>query len=177
MRIGGRTIGGRTIRRPEVDLRAILVACAAVLFVAAVAAGSLTYYSWWSDRQADRARTDAVAAAQRTLEAMFSYDYRTVETELPKAVDDLDGSFKSDYLKIIKESIIPGAKEKQLTVQATVSAAGVVSAKRDHAVILAYLNQVTTGKDSPQGNLTASRVRVIMAKHGGHWLADQVTPI
>jgi Mce-associated membrane protein len=53
----------------------------------------------------------------------------------------------------------------------------VVSAARTHAVVLVYLNQVTTGKDTPQGTVTASRVRVTLDRHAGHWPAGQVTPI
>jgi Mce-associated membrane protein len=108
---------------------------------------------------------------------MFTYDYKTVDTELPKAADNLTPSFKNDYLKLINQAIAPGAKQKQLTVQATTQAAGVVSADRSHAVVLLYLNQVTTSKDSPQGVVTPSRVRVSLDKDNGHWLVAQVTPI
>lgn len=159
------------------NLRRILFACAAALFLAAAVAGTLTWYDYRSDRQAEQARADATAAARRTLEAMFSYDYKSIDTELPKVVDNLEGSFRDDYSKIITGSIIPGAKQKELTVQATAEAAGVVSAAADHAVVLVYLNQVTTGKDIPKGTITASRVRVVLDKNNGRWLAAQVTPI
>ncbi|MFI5780154.1 h domain protein [Nocardia sp. NPDC051570] len=161
----------------RIRLRPLVFATAAVLFVAAAVAGSLTGYRYWSDRQTEQARTDSAAAARHTMEAMFSYDFRSVDTELPKVVDNLDGGFRDIYAKIIHDEIIPGAKQKQLTVQATAQAAGVISAQRDHAVILVFLNQVTTSKDAPKGTVTSSRVRVNMDKAGGRWLAAQVTPI
>ncbi|MGH8880948.1 MAG: h domain protein, partial [Stackebrandtia sp.] len=85
--------------------------------------------------------------------------------------------FRKDYLKLVNEVIAKGAKEKELTVKANTEAGGVVSVDRSHAVVLLYLNQITTGKDSPQGTVTPSRVRVSMDKQDGRWLASAVTPI
>ncbi|WP_024800803.1 h domain protein [Nocardia sp. BMG51109] len=158
-------------------LRPVLFVAATVLVVAAAAVASLTGFRYWSDHQAEQARVDSVAAARRTVEAMFTYDFNTVDKELPKAADNLTPSFRNDYLKLINQAIAPGAKEKQLTVHATAQSAGVVSAERSHATVLVYLNQVTTSKDSPQGNVTPSRVRVAVDKDDGRWLVGQVTPI
>lgn len=108
---------------------------------------------------------------------MFSYEHTTVETELPKAADNLADPFRKDYLTLIEKAIVPGAKEKQLTVAATTQAAGIVSADRAHAVVMLYLNQVTTSKDSPQGTTSGSRVRVEMDKSDDRWLVASVTPI
>ncbi|WP_040818034.1 h domain protein [Nocardia jiangxiensis] len=155
----------------------ILTAVAAVLLVAAVTVGVFTGIRFWNDRQAEQARSASVDAARHTVSAMFTYDFNNVDTQLPKAAEALTPSFKSDYLKLIDQAIAPGAKQKQLTVQATTQAAGVVSADRSHAVVLLYLNQVTTSKDSPQGTVTPSRVRVSLENDGGHWLVGQVTPI
>ncbi len=155
----------------------ILLAAAGVLLIAAVAVGAFTGYRFWNDRQAEQARSASVDAARRTVAAMFTYDFNSVDTQLPKAADALTPAFKSDYLKLVDKAIAPGAKQKQLTVQATTQAAGVVSADSSHAVVLLYLNQVTTSKDSPQGTVTPSRVRVSLEKDDGHWLVGQVSPI
>ncbi|WP_433713219.1 h domain protein [Nocardia sp. CA-084685] len=170
MRGGGRVTGGRR--------RLILVASAIALVIVALAAiCGVTGYKYWNDRKSEQARTQAVPAAQRTVEAMFTYNFKTVDAELPKAADNLGGSFRDDYLKLIKEAIAPGAKEKELNVQATTQATGVVSAEPAHAVVLLYLNQVSTGKDSPQANISTSRVRVSLDKNDGRWLVSAVTPI
>ncbi|WP_280266458.1 h domain protein [Nocardia wallacei] len=158
-------------------LRTILIACAAVLLVAAAVVGGLTGFTVWSDNQVENARADSVAAARRTVQAMFTYDFHTVDTELPKVGDSLTPTFRKDYLKLVNDVIAKGAKEKELSVQANTQAAGVVSADRSHAVVLIYLNQVTTSKDAPQGNVTPSRVRVSLDKEDGHWLVGQVNPI
>ncbi|NKY53178.1 h domain protein [Nocardia vermiculata] len=158
-------------------LRPILIVSAAVLFVAALAVGGFTGFTYWSDQQTENARTDSVDAARRTVQAMFSYDYHTVDKELPKSADNLTPEFRKDYLKLVNEVIAKGAKEKELTVKANTQASGVVTVDRSHAVVLVYLNQITTGKDSPQGAVTPSRVRVSMDKQDGRWLASEVTPI
>ncbi|TQM29031.1 h domain protein [Nocardia bhagyanarayanae] len=158
--------------------RGLIVAGAAgAVALAAVIVMAINGFGYWSDRQDEQARQDAVTAADRAVSAMFSYDFASVDTELPKAADNLSADFREDYLKLITQAIAPGAKEKQLTVKATTQASGVVSADRDHAVVLLYLNQVTTSKESPQGTTTGSRVRVTLDKTDDRWLVDAVTPI
>ncbi|WP_431956121.1 h domain protein [Nocardia lijiangensis] len=155
----------------------IAAGIAGAVALAAVIVMAINGFGYWSDRQDEQARQDAVTAADRAVSAMFSYDFASVDTELPKAADNLSADFREDYLKLITQAIAPGAKEKQLTVRATTQASGVVSADRDHAVVLLYLNQVTTSKESPQGTTTGSRVRVALDKSDDRWLVDSVTPI
>ncbi|MCP2317273.1 Mce-associated membrane protein [Nocardia amikacinitolerans] len=155
----------------------IAAGAAGAVALAAVIVMAINGFGYWSDRQEERARQDAVTAADRAVSAMFTYDFASVDTELPKAADNLSADFREDYLKLIAQAIAPGAKEKQLTVKATTQASGVVSADRDHAVVLLYLNQVTTSKESPQGTTTGSRVRVTLDKTDDRWLVDAVTPI
>ncbi|MCM6772922.1 h domain protein [Nocardia sp. CDC159] len=159
-------------------MRLILIRVIAVGLIAlSLGSAWYLYHSYRADTQAEQARTDSVAAARRTVEGMFTYDFHSVDTELPKIANNLAPGFRDDYLKLINQAIVPGAKEKQLTVQATAQAAGIVSAQRSHAVVLVYLNQVTTSKDSPQGTVTPSRVRVSLDRRDGQWLVAQVTPI
>ncbi|WP_330183660.1 h domain protein [Nocardia sp. NBC_01503] len=157
--------------------RTILVASAVILFVAAVAAASFTGFRYWSDVQSESARTDAVAAAQHTVETMSSYQYETVDKEMPKAADNMTGDLRDTYLKLIQQTVIPTAKEKKINVQATVQASGVISTDRDHAAVLIFMNQVTTSDSLPQGTITSSRLRVELTKDGSHWLATAVTPV
>lgn len=155
----------------------ILLAVLGVVVAAAAVIGGVNGYRYWDDRQAEQARKDAVATATRTVEAMFTYSPQTVDTDLRKSADNLTGDFREDYLTLIDKQIAPGAKEKQLTVTATTQAGGVVSADRSHAVVLLFLNQVMTSKDTPQGTTTGSRVRVSLAKTDSRWLVEAVTPV
>ncbi|WP_405167505.1 h domain protein [Nocardia sp. NBC_01499] len=155
----------------------ILLAALSVLALAAAVVLGVSGFKIWNDHQTEQARTDAVAAASRTVSAMFTYDFQTVDKELPKTADNLSPKFRADYLKLIEQAIAPGAKEKQLNVKATTQAGGVVSADKSHVVVLLFLNQVTTSKDSPEGTTTGSRVRATVDKDGDRWLVDQVTPV
>ncbi|MFD3596381.1 h domain protein [Nocardia sp. NPDC058640] len=157
-------------------LRVVFGVLAAAGLVAAVVLG-VSGFRLWEQSKVEQARTDAMSTAGRTVSAMFTYEPATVDTELPRAADNLTAEFRTEYLKLIEQAIAPGAKEKQLTVKATTQAEGVVSAEPEHAVVLLYLNQLTTSKDSPQGATSGSRVRVTLDKTDNRWLVAQVTPI
>ncbi|WP_446224155.1 h domain protein [Nocardia sp. IBHARD005] len=157
-------------------IKIVFSALAAIGVVAAVVLGISGYQLWQQDKT-DQARTDAMTTAGRTVSAMFTYEPATVDTELPRAADNLTEQFRAEYLKLVEQAIAPGAKEKQLTVKATTQAEGVVSAEPEHAVVLLYLNQLTTSKDSPEGATSGSRVRVTLDKAGNRWLVAQVTPV
>ncbi|MEU7630797.1 h domain protein [Nocardia sp. NPDC049220] len=155
----------------------VLLGIVGVVVAASVVIGGVNGYRYWDDRQVEQSREDAVATAGRTVEAMFTYNPQTVDTELRKSADNLGGSFHDDYLTLIDKQIAPGAKEKQLTVTATTQASGVISADRDRAEVLLFLNQVMTSKDTPQGTTTGSRVRVVLAKQDSRWLVEAVDPV
>ncbi|MFC9892740.1 h domain protein [Nocardia sp. NPDC127579] len=155
----------------------IAAVVAGVLVAASLVVIGFNGYRYWEDRKAEQVRTEIVDVAGRSVAAMFTYDFATVDKELPKAAEALSPKFRADYLKLINQAIAPGAKEKQLTVRATTQAGGIVSAETEHAVVLLFLNQVTTSKDSPQGTTTGSRVRVALDKSEDRWLVDAVTPV
>ncbi len=157
-------------------IKIVFSALAAIGVVAAVVLGISGYQLWQQDKT-DQARADAMSTASRTVSAMFTYEPATVDTELPRAADNLTEEFRAEYMKLVEQAIAPGAKEKQLTVKATTQAEGVVSAEPEHAVVLLYLNQLTTSKESPEGATSGSRVRVTLDKSDNRWLVAQVTPV
>lgn len=157
-------------------IKIVFGALAAAGLIAAIVLGVSGYQLWQQDKT-EQARTDAMSTASRTVSAMFTYEPATVDTELPRAADNLTESFRAEYLKLIEQAIAPGAKEKQLTVKATTQAEAVVSADAEKAVILLYLNQLTTSKDAPEGTTSGSRVRVSLDKADNRWLVSQVTPV
>lgn len=157
-------------------IKIVFGALAAAGLIASIVLGVSGYQLWQQDKT-EQARTDAMSTASRTVSAMFTYEPATVDTELPRAADNLTESFRAEYLKLIEQAIAPGAKEKQLTVKATTQAEAVVSADAEKAVILLYLNQLTTSKDAPEGTTSGSRVRVSLDKADNRWLVSQVTPV
>ena len=158
-------------------LTLLAVGISGVLVAASLVVGGFFGYRYWDQERAEKSRTEVVDVAGRSVAAMFTYDYNTVDKELPKAADALTPKFRDDYLKLITQAIAPGAKDKQLTVRATTQASGVIKADRGHAEVLLFLNQITTSKENAQGTSTGSRVRVTLDKSGDHWLVDAVTPV
>lgn len=158
-------------------LRIVLAAVAALLVLALAVGVGVLFYQHRQDVATEQARTDAVRAASEQAVAMLSYDYNRVDDQLAAAGDGLTGSFRDDYQKLADEIIAPGAKEKKLTVQVSVQGAAPVSASPDDAVVLLYLNQVTTSADAPDAATTGSRVRMEMQKVDGRWLTERLTPI
>lgn len=119
---------------------------------------------------------ETVQAATDGAIAMLAYRSDTVDKDLPAAADRLTGPFRDDYLKLINEVVIPGAKEKHISTAVTVPAAASVSTSANHAEALIFVNQATTiGDGSPANSI--SSVRVILDRVGERWLISQFEPI
>ena len=150
-----------------------------ILPVIAMLLGAAAGYLKWEDssrREAETARSQAVAAAKDSTVALLSYKPDTVEKDLGAARDRLTGTFLDAYTQLVNTVVIPGAKEKKISALATVPAAAPVSAKADRAVVLLFVDQtVTVGSDAPTN--TTSSVRVTLDKVGGRWLISAFDPI
>ena len=133
----------------------------------------------WQDPSAggaQAARTESVQAATDGTIALLSYRADTVEKDLEAARSRLTGTFLNAYTSLTHEVVIPGAKQKQISAVATVPAASSISASTNHAVVLLFVNQsLIIGQDAPTN--TASGVRVILDKVGGHWLISGFDPV
>ncbi|GAA4490002.1 hypothetical protein GCM10023094_52490 [Rhodococcus olei] len=163
---------------PKGDSRTRVLAVVVGILVLALAIGvGLLLKGYLTDRATEQARTDAVAAASDQAAKMLSYNYNEVDQQLAAAADGLTGDFRDEYTKLVEGTIAPGAKEKKLTVQATVQAGSIVSATPDDAVVLLFVNQVTTSSDVPDAATTGSRVRMEMHKDGDRWLTGRLTPV
>jgi Mce-associated membrane protein len=150
-----------------------------ILPVLALLFGAAAGYLKWQDssrRDAAAAAVAAVAAAKDSTIALLSYKPDTVDKDLGAARDRLTGSFLDAYTQLVNNVVIPGAKEKKISAQASVPAAASVSAKPDHAVVLLFVDQtVVVGADAPTN--TASSVRVTLDKVGERWLISGFDPI
>ncbi|AOW95022.1 h domain protein [Rhodococcus sp. WMMA185] len=155
----------------------VLKIVAAVVVVALAAVVGFLSYDRWQDDLAQQARTEAVEAAKDQAVAMLAYDFTDVDDQLASAADGLTGGFRDEYTTLVRDTIGPGAKEKQLTVQVSVQAAAPVSTTPTEAVVLLYLNQITTSAEAPEARTSGSRVRVSLQKIDDRWLVDRLTPV
>ncbi|MCV7220297.1 hypothetical protein H7I95_05090 [Mycolicibacterium elephantis] len=118
----------------------------------------------------------SVSAATEATTAMLSYRADHAAEDLSKASERMTGEFRDEFIKLINEVVIPGAKEKRISAVATVPAAAAVSASADRAEVLVYINQTTTVGDEPPTESTSS-ARVEMEKVGNRWLIADFEPI
>ncbi|MUL74530.1 hypothetical protein FZI94_00515 [Mycobacterium sp. CBMA226] len=141
-------------------------------------AGGAGYLKWQNEiaRQSQLAAAQSVSAATEAATAMLSYQANTADKQLNAARERLTGRFRDEYSRLIKDVVIPGAKEKHISVTASSPAAAPVSASMNHAVVLVYVNQTTTmGGDPPTD--TASAVLVTLDKEGDRWLVSSFDPV
>lgn len=150
--------------------RWVLPACAIVL---AAAAG---YFKWvvGSAQESHAAAAESVRAATDSTIAILSYRSESVDQDLAVATGRLTGGFREEYKQLVGDVVVPGAKQQHITAVATVPAAASVSATRNHAEVLVFVDQTTTiGKDSP--TKATSGVRVTLDKMAGRWLIRDST--
>jgi Mce-associated membrane protein len=162
----------RTISGPRVLAYGVLPAFALLL---ALAVG---YFRWVIDSgdSLAAASTESVRAASEGVTALLSYKADSADKELNAARDRLTGEFKDAYTSLIREVVIPGAKEKHINATAKVSAAASVSATDSHAVVLLYVNQtVTIGEGAPTD--TQPVIRATLDKVNGRWLISHFDPV
>ena len=157
-----------------------LVAVAGYLSVAGIvglsAAGGWFYWERVQTRGEESARAVLPALAAKEIPEVFGYDYQTVERSLAEAYSFLTPGYRQEFQKSANAQIIPEAKKREVVVQANVVGVGVMSAKRNSASVMVYLNRTVTDK-SRQPLYDGSRLRVDFNKIGDEWLINYVTPI
>jgi Mce-associated membrane protein len=136
-------------------------------------------YLKWLDGTSRESRTAAeasVRAASESTIAILSYKPETVDRDLKAAADRLAEPFRQQYTQLVNDVVAPGAKQQHITAVATVPAAASVLATGKHAVVLVFVDQVTTiGADAP--TQSTSSVRVSLEKVDGRWLISQFDPV
>jgi Mce-associated membrane protein len=162
---------GRSVRQ-RILIYAVMPALVLILTAGA------GYLKWQngSAGSAQAAATESTQAATDSTIAMLSYAPDSVDKELPAVGDRLTGKFRDEYTSLINDVVIPGAKQQKISAVAKVPAAASVSATRDHAVVLVFIDQtITIGDGAPTNN--ASSVRVTLDKVHDRWLISQFEPI
>lgn len=139
----------------------------------------------WQYREAARtqqARTAALAEARAAAPVILSYDYRHLDRDFAAARAHLTGAFLSSYGKTTQTVVAPTATAYHGVVKATVAqpsnggipAASVVSASPDSAVVLLFVNQVTTSTRISGPRLDLDRVRMTLTRTTGGWKVSAV---
>lgn len=156
--------------------RIVIFGVLPVLVVVLGAGAGLLRWQDTAQRAAETAGLESVSAARDATVAILSYRADTVESELAVARDRLTGEFLESYTDLVNSVVIPGARQRQISAAARVSAASSVSATVDRAVALVFVDQsVTVGAGAP--SVSASSVRVTLDRVGERWLVSGFDPI
>lgn len=154
----------------------LLVAGLPVL--ALILALGVGYLKWLdgTSRESRAAAEASVRAASESTIAILSYKPETVDRDLKAAADRLAEPFRQQYTQLVNDVVAPGAKQQHITAVATVPAAASVLATGKHAVVLVFVDQITTiGTDAP--TQSTSSVRVSLERVDGRWLISQFDPV
>lgn len=151
---------------------------AALLIASAGAAGGVYWWTYRPDQQTNAAaQQQATNAARDGTVALLSYAPDTLDKDLANAKSHLTGEFLKYYGDFTDKIVAPAAKQKGVKTEATVARAAVSEMHPDRAVVLVFVNQVTTSKDRPDPALATSSVMVTMVKQGGRWLISEFNPV
>jgi Mce-associated membrane protein len=153
-----------------------------VLVLALLAAGGLSAWLYFSqyrpDQATDRAASQsAVDAARDGTVAMLSYKPETLDRDFAAAKSHLTGDFLNYYDTFTEQVVSPAAREKAVTTTAQVVGAAATELYPKSAVVLVFVNQVTTSKERPDPSAAASSVLVSLAKVQGTWLINKFDPV
>lgn len=161
-------------------MRTRLIQAAAVLFalglvaLAAVAGG--LYWDRVQARAAAAAEAELPGLAIQQIPRVFGYDFQTVERSLSEAATLLTPDYRREFEDRAAKDIIPQARERQVVSQAHAVGAGMLSAQRDSASVLVFMNRTVTDK-SKESVYDGSRLKVDYQKVDGRWLISYITPI
>ncbi len=161
-------------------MRARLIQLAVAVFalglIALSAAAGGLYWDRVQTRAAEQAEAVLPGMAIEQIPRVFGYDFQTVERSLTDAATLLTPEYRREFQERATQDIIPQARERQLVSQANVVGVGVLSAQRDSASVMVYMNRTVTDK-SKTPIYDGSRLRVDYQKIDGKWLIKYITPI
>lgn len=162
--------------------RRLLTAVLCVLLVAGLVAAGVLGWRYREGARADEARGQALTAARQAAPVVLSYDYRHLDRDFTAARARLTGHFRDEYGKTTSTVVGPTARKYHGVVKATVAqptgggspAASVVSASADRAVVLLFVNQVTTSTQVSGSRVDLNRVRMTLARTAEGWKVSAV---
>ena len=157
----------------------LLGAVTIVLAIGFVALAGVGGWLYWNrvELHAEQVTRDALAPlAAQQIPKVFGYDYQTVERSLNEVYPLLTSDYRQEFEDRANKDIIPQARDRQLVSQANVVGVGVLTAQRDSASVMVYMNRTVTDK-SKTPIYDGSRLRVDYQKIDGRWLIKYITPI
>ena len=151
----------------------------AVVLVASAGVAMCLYFKQYRPDQETNATASAVAldAAKNGTISLLSYSPEKLDKDFANAKSHLTGDFLSYYTQFTEQVVTPAAKQKSVKTSASVVRAAVSEMHPDSAVVLVFINQITTSKENPDGAFAASAVKVGLKKISDAWLISSFDPV
>jgi Mce-associated membrane protein len=146
----------------------------AVLLVLTLSTAVVLGTRAWKGREAEQARSEAVAAASKAAELVLSYDHQSLDKDFAAARATLTPEFAADFdqtTKVVAEQ----ARKTRATVKAEVREVGVRDGDADRVTLLVFVNQTTTStitQGKPRVDL--NRALFTMVRKGDRWLVQGI---
>ncbi|WP_372516843.1 hypothetical protein [Mycobacterium szulgai] len=168
----------RDLLRVQVNVRPVPVLLILLVLISGGVTAWLYVKQYQPDQQTDPsvARAAINAASDGTV-ALLSYSPDTLDKDFATAKSHLSGDFLSYYDQFTQQIVAPAAKQKSLKTTAHVMRAAISELHPNSAVVLVFVDQSTTSKDSPDPSMAASSVLVNLALVDGRWLITKFTPV
>jgi Mce-associated membrane protein len=160
-------------------MRRLLSAFIVLLAMGFVGLGGLGGWLFWerAELQSEQAaRNELPPLAADQIPKVFGYDYQTVERSLNEVYPLLTPEYRQEFEDRATKDVIPQARERQLVSQAHVVGVGVMTAQRNSATVMVYMNRTVTD-ESKEPVYDGSRLRVDYQKIDGKWLIEYIAPI
>jgi Mce-associated membrane protein len=158
--------------------RIVSVVLVLLLLISGGVATWLYFKQYRPDQQTDaRVARTVVSAASDGTTALLSYSFDSLDKDFAAARAHLGGDFLSYYDQFTSQSAGPLAQQKSMKATATVTGAALSELHPDWAVVLVFVDQVTTTKDTPQPSVAVSSALVHMTRINGTWLITRFNPL
>jgi Mce-associated membrane protein len=161
---------------PRVGARVVPTWLIVTLALCAAAAVGVTVYLWQqpSEDAVESAAGSARAAAERAVEPLLSYDYRSLDADQQAAHDAITSGYRSRGYDDLFEVIRENAPATQTVVEVEFVASAVVRAGEDRCEILLFVNRPTTNKATTEPVVYKDQVTLTMERVGDEWLVDDL---
>ena len=171
-------VARRGPRRLLLDVKLVPVVLVLLTLVSGGLATWLYFNQYRPDQQTDPgvARVVVGAASDGTV-ALLSYSAESLDKDFATARSHLSGDFLSYYNDFSQQVVAPAAREKSLKTTAHVVGAALSELRPDSAVVVVFVDQMTTSKDTPSPAMSPSSVLVRMARVNGSWLIVKFDPV
>ena len=144
--------------------------------VALVALGGIGGYLYWNRteiRAEQQASLELPPLAAQQIPLVLGFDYQTVERSRTEVYNLMTPEFRRQYEDDTTKNVIPQARDRQVVSQVNVVGTGMLTAQRDSASVMVFMNRTVTDK-SKTPVYDGSRLRVDYQRVDGKWLIKDI---